>query len=106
MFLTLTWDAMSGNGERQAWWPKCVQPPFPPGKFEAQLKSAFGDSCYYFKLYLNLVDQLICMVLMFLKLSEQTDATTPNNMQQGVQTDIWQCSVFSQILAQQLRDRS
>ena len=63
--------------------------PFPPGKFEAQLKSAFGDSCYYFKLYLNLVDQLICMVLMFLKLNEQTDATTPNNMQQGVQTDIW-----------------
>ena len=36
---------MSRNGQRQAWWPKCVQPPPPPGKLAAQLKSPFGDSC-------------------------------------------------------------
>ena len=43
--LTLTLDAMSRNGQRQAWWPECVQPPSSPGKLAARLKSPFGDSC-------------------------------------------------------------
>ena len=42
--LTLTWNATSRNGQRQARWPKCAATP-PPGKLAAQLKSRFGDSC-------------------------------------------------------------
>ena len=42
--LTLTWDATSRNGQRQARWPKCAATR-PPGKLAAQLKSRFGDSC-------------------------------------------------------------
>ena len=42
---TLTWDTISRNGQWQAWWPECVQPPTSPGKLAAQLKSPFGNSC-------------------------------------------------------------
>ena len=36
---------LSRNGQRQGWWPECVQPPSNPSKLAAQLKSPFGDSC-------------------------------------------------------------
>ena len=46
VFEILTWDAMSRNGQRQAWWPECERSPSPPGKLVAQLKSPIGESCY------------------------------------------------------------
>ena len=43
--LTLAGGAVSRNGQREAWWPECVQPPSPPRKLAAQLNSPFVDSC-------------------------------------------------------------
>ena len=37
-------ELLSHNGQRQDWWPECVQPPPPPGKLAAQLKLPFGLS--------------------------------------------------------------
>ena len=38
--LTLTWDAASRNGQRQAWWPKCAAIPSPM-KIGSSVKIAF-----------------------------------------------------------------
>ena len=37
---------MPRNGQRQAWWPECGQPPSPPRKLTARLKSPFGGFCF------------------------------------------------------------
>ena len=42
--LTLTWDATSRNGQRQAWWPKCAAT-HSPRKIGNSVK--FVDSCFH-----------------------------------------------------------
>ena len=45
MFNSHMREMLSRNGQQQAWWPECVQPPLPPRKLSAHLKAPAGDSC-------------------------------------------------------------